>query len=48
MSETLQVGDFPSSPVVKTPPSNAGGVGLIPGQGCGQKIKKYITNKDLL
>ena len=26
-------GDFPGSPVVKTLPSNAGRVGLIPGQG---------------
>ena len=26
-------GDFPSCPVVKTSPSNAGGVGLIPCQG---------------
>ena len=26
-------GDFPGSPVVKTSPSNAGGVGSIPGQG---------------
>ena len=25
--------DFPVSPVVKTSPSNAGGAGLIPGQG---------------
>ena len=25
--------DFPGDPVVKTPPSNAGGAGLIPGQG---------------
>ena len=25
--------DFPGGPVVKTSPSNAGGVGLIPGQG---------------
>lgn len=25
--------DFPGSPVVKTSPSNAGTVGLIPGQG---------------
>ena len=40
--------DFPGSPVVKTLPSNAGGVGSIPGQGtkiphamgCGQKLKK--------
>ena len=27
------MGDFPGSPVVKTSPSNAGGMGLIPGQG---------------
>ena len=27
-----QRGDFPGGPVVKTLPSNAGGVGLIPGQ----------------
>ena len=26
-------GDFPSSPVVKNPPSNAGDVGSIPGWG---------------
>ena len=26
-------GDFPGGPVAKTPPSNAGGPGLIPGQG---------------
>ena len=40
--------DFPGSPVVKTLPSNAGGMGLIPGWGakiphavwCGQKLKK--------
>ena len=25
--------DFPGGPVVKTPPSNAGGANLIPGQG---------------
>ena len=25
--------DFPGGPVVKTSPSNVGGVGLIPGQG---------------
>lgn len=46
MSETLQVGDFPNSPVIKTLPSNAGGMGLIPGQGCGQKNKnKNIDNQ---
>ena len=27
------MGDFPGDTVVKTSPSNAGGVGLIPGQG---------------
>ena len=27
------VGDFPGGPVVKNPPSNAGDVGSIPGQG---------------
>ena len=41
--------DFPGGPVVKTPPSNAGCVGSIPGQGtkipqhalgCDQKLKK--------
>ena len=40
--------DFPRGPVVKTRPSNAGGVGSIPGQGtkiphdvgCDQKLKK--------
>ena len=29
----LYLMDFPGSPVVKTLPSNAGGAGLIPGQG---------------
>ena len=27
------MGDFPGGPVVKNPPSNAGDMGLIPGQG---------------
>ena len=45
--------DYPGGPVVKTPPSNAGGVGSIPGQGtkvphaagCGQKsLKKKKKN----
>ena len=31
--KSLQRGDFSSSPVVKTSPSNAGGVGSIPGWG---------------
>ena len=29
----LNLGNFPGGPVVKTSPSNASGVGLIPGQG---------------
>ena len=41
-------GDFPGSLVVKTPSSNAGGAGSIPGWGtkvpcameCGQKLKE--------
>ena len=45
--------DFPGSPVVKTLPSTAGGVGSIPGQGtkvlpaagCGQKLKKKKEGK---
>ena len=28
-----KLGDFPGGPVVKTSPSKAGGVGLIPGRG---------------
>ena len=45
--------DFPSGPVVKTLPSNAGGMDLVPGQGikvphptgCNQKLKsKQNTN----
>ena len=43
-----QFTDFPGGPVVKTPPSNAGGAGSIPGQRakvphalrCSQKFKK--------
>ena len=31
--EATGLRDFPGSPVFKTSPSNAGGVGLIPGQG---------------
>ena len=31
--ELIQLRDFPGSPVVQNPPSNAGDVGLIPGQG---------------
>ena len=32
-SKIRKEGDFPGSPVVKTSPSNAGGVGSIPGWG---------------
>ena len=31
--EAVLYWDLPTSPVVKTPPSNVGGVGVIPGQG---------------
>ena len=30
---SIKTGDFPGGSVVKTSPSNAGGAGLIPGQG---------------
>ena len=36
--------DFPGSPVVKTLPSNAGGVGLIPGGGA--KIPQTLRTKN--
>lgn len=44
--------DFPNSPVVKTPPSSAGGMNSIPSQGtkephamrCGPKLKKQKQN----
>ena len=36
--------DFPGSPVVKTSPSNAGGAGLIPGQGA--KIPHVLWPKN--
>ena len=35
--------DFPDSPVVKTPPSDAGSTGLIPGQGA--KILRALWPK---
>ena len=45
--------DFPGGPLVKTQPSNAGVVGLIPGKGteisqaawCGQKIKALLIKE---
>ena len=39
----IHVRKFPSSPVVKTSPSNAGSVGLIPGQGV--KIPRHLLPK---
>ena len=33
LQKVLWVWDFPGGPVIKTLPSNAGGVGSIPGQG---------------
>ena len=45
--------DFPGGPVVKTPPSNAGAAGSIPGQGAKiphasqpkhQNIRNIVTN----
>ena len=32
-TKIMVLGDFPGGPVVKASPSNAGGVGSIPGQG---------------
>ena len=37
-------GDFPGGPVVETSSSNAGGVGLIPGQGA--KIPHVLQSKN--
>ena len=50
-----KAGDFPGGPVVKNPPSNAGGTGSIPDQGtkiphvvrCIQKIKKCGKENNL-
>ena len=41
------VGDFPGSPVVKTSPPNAGGVGLIPAQGAKIPHGSWPKNKDI-
>ena len=48
ISKKISERDFPGGPVVKAPPSNVGGTGLIPGQGtkvphamgCSQKLKR--------
>ena len=48
----MQTWDFPGSPVIKTSPSNAGGVGSIPGGGgkipCASwpKNPKYFITKN--
>ena len=42
--KTLESWDFPSSPVVKTLPSNAGGVGTIPGQGA--EIPRALSSEN--
>ena len=49
MNLLKQCKDFPGSPVIKTLPSNAGGMGLIPGQGKSfhmlQGMVKNLNNK---
>ena len=39
--------DFPGSPVVKTSPSNAEGVGLIPGQGAKIPLALWSENQNI-
>ena len=39
--------DFPGSPVVRTSPSNAGGVGSIPGRGAGIPHTSRPKNQDI-
>ena len=36
--------DFPGGPVVKTPPSNAGGEGSVPGQGAKISRASWLKN----
>ena len=43
MSSNLKPKDFPDSPVVKTSPSKAGGVGLIPGWGAKNMLRGQKT-----
>ena len=43
MSSNLKPKDFPDSPVVKTSPSKAGGVGLIPGGGAKNMLRGQKT-----
>lgn len=48
ISKKISERDFSGGPVVKAPPSNVGGAGLIPGRetkvphamGCSQKLKR--------
>lgn len=49
------LGGFPGGPLVKTTPSNAEGVGSVPGRGakiphmpCGQKHKSKQTNPEAI
>ena len=39
--------DFPESPVVKTSPSKAGGVGLIPGWGAKTSHASWPKNQNI-
>ena len=39
--------DFPGGPVVKTSPSNAGGVGLIPGRGAKIPHASWPKNRNI-
>ena len=41
------VGDFPGGPVVKTSPSNAGGVGSTPGQGAKIPLTLQPKNQNI-
>ena len=43
MSSNLKPKDFPGSPVVKTSPSKAGGVGVIPGWGAKNMLRGQKT-----
>ena len=45
--EAVLYWDLPTSPVVKTPPSNVGGVGVIPGQGTRGPTSRRVGPKML-
>ena len=42
LGKNLQVGDFPSGPVVKNPSCNAGDIGSVPGKGT--NIPHVVSN----